>query len=270
MRPFPGRHAWRCASPSNVKLLVAFGCVFALTAASAAAQDLFELEVFTSDTAPRGGYDVALHTNVISRGGVTPDSIAGDHRPAHVSVEVARGWMDRFETAIFIQTAPFGSSGSDRFAGGHVRSKVRVGTLPAVPLRMAVSAEYTFNRAAFDHELQTLEIRPILDYSRGRLSLVANPSLELVTHGGDAGLEPVFDVSASAGWQLGKRVAVKTDYFSAAATTRHLQRERGAHHLMFGGLDIAMGGGWELSLSAGHCVTRHEPWLLRSVIGFAF
>ena len=120
MRPFPGRHAWRCVSPSKLKLLLAFCGVFALPAASVSAQDLFELEVFTYETAPRGDYDVALHTNVMSRGGVTPDSIAG------------------------------------------------------------------------------------------------------------------------------------------------------AHHLMFGGLDIAMGGGWELSLSAGHCVTRHEPWLMRSVIGFGF
>jgi hypothetical protein len=270
MRPFRGRLAWRCGCPFNLRLLVASCCVFALTTVSASAQDLFELEVFSYETAPRGDYEVELHTNVMSRGGVTPDTIAGDHRPAHVSVEVARGWTTRFETAIFVQTAPFGSSGSDRFAGGHVRSKVRIGTLPAFPMRMALSAEYTFNRAAFDHELQTLEVRPILDYSRGRLSLVANPSLELVTHGGDEGLEPVFDVSASAGWQLVKLLAVKTEYFSAAATTRHLQRERGAHHLMFGGLDLEMGTGWELSLSAGHCVTRHEPWLVRSVIGFAF
>ena len=253
-----------------MRLALVFCCAFALTPLDAAAQDLFELEVFTSDTAPRGQFDVGIHTNIMSAGGVAPGSIAADHRPAHISVEVARGWTDRLETAIFIQTAPFGSSGSTRFAGGHLRSKVRLGALPAVPLRLAMSAEYTFNRAAFDHELQTLEIRPILDYSRGRLSLVANPGLELVTHGGDEGLEPVFDVSARAAWQLLPRVAVTTDYFSAAATTRHLQPEGSAHHLMFGGLDLDMGSGWQMSLGAGHCVTRHEPWVMKSVIGFAF
>lgn len=187
-----------------------------------------------------------------------------------MSIEVARGWTERFETAIFIQTAPFGSSGSARFAGGHLRNKVRLGALPAFPLRVAVSAEYTFNRAAFDHELQTIEIRPILDYSLGRLSLVANPSLEFVTHGGDEGPEPVFDLSARAGWRLVERVVLTADYFSAAATTRHLQPEASAHHLVFGGLDLDIGPGWELSFSAGHCVTRQEPWVMKSVIGFAF
>ena len=244
--------------------------MFALTAVSASAQDLFELEVFEYNTAEAGGYDVALHTNVMSRGGVMPASAAGNHRPAHVSLEVAHGWTPRFESAIFIQTAPFGSSGSARFAGGHLRSKARLGALPTLLLRFAVSAEYAFNRTAFDHERQTFEVRSIVDYSAGRLTLVANPSLEVVTHGSEEGLDPVFDVSARAAWRLLQRVTVAADYFSAAATTRHLQPEASAHHLVFGGLDLALPSGWELGLSAGHCVTRHEPWVVRSVIGFAF
>jgi hypothetical protein len=136
---------------------------------------------------------------------------------------------------------------------------------------VAVSAEYTFNRAVFDHELQTLEIRPILDYAQGRLSLVANPSLELVTRGsGGEGLAPVIDLSARAAWQLATRVGLTTDYFSAAATTRHLQPEPSAHHLVFAGIDLHIGSGWEISLGAGHCVTRNEPWVLKSVIGYGF
>jgi hypothetical protein len=250
--------------------LLAFCFAFALTAIDAAAQDLFELEVFGYDTASAGQYEVDLHTNVMSQGGVLPASAAGDHRPAHVSLEVARGWTDGFETALFVQTAPFGSSGSARFAGGHLRGKVRLGTLSALPLRFAVSTEYAFNRTAFDHERQTLEVRSILDYSRGRLTLVANPSLEVVTRGSEEGLEPVFDLAAKAGWQLMERFTVAADYFSAAATTRHLQPEASAHHLMFGGIEMDLGSGWDLVLSAGHCVTRHEPWLMKSVVGFSF
>lgn len=79
--------------------------------------------------------------------------------------------------------APFGSTGSARFAGGHVRGKVRLGGLAALPLQIAVAAEYAFNRPVFDDELQTLELRPIVAYVRGRLMLLANPSVELVTWG---------------------------------------------------------------------------------------
>lgn len=92
--------------------------------------------------------------------------------------------------------------------------------------------------------------------------------MEIVTRGGD-GLEPVFDLSAAASWQLQPRVALTTDYFSAAATTRHLP-EPDAHHLLFGGVDLDLGAGWELTLSAGHCLSRREPWLMKSIVAIGF
>jgi hypothetical protein len=148
-------------------------------------------------------------------------SRVGNHRPVHLSVEASRGWTDRFETALFIQSAPFGSSGSARFV-------------------------------------------------RGRLTLVGNPILEIVTRGSEDGPEPVFDVPASAGWRVMSRLALTADYFSAAATTRHLQPESDAHHLMFGGVDLSLASGLDLSVSAGHCITGREPWLVKAIIGFGF
>jgi len=236
----------------------------------AAAQDLFELEVFRYESAPTGGYDIELHTNAMSKGAIAPASANANHRPLHLSVEVTRGWTYRFETGLFVQTAPFGSDGSTRFAGGHVRTKYRIGETPRLPVAIAVSAEYTFNRSAFDRELQTLEIRPILDYRRGRLWIVANPSVEMVTRGSDEGLEPTFDLSAGGGWQLLPRLAVTGDYFSRSATTRHLALGSDAHHLVFTGANIDVTGGWELTIGAGHCSTSHEPWLMKSVIGYRF
>lgn len=240
-----------------------------LGVADAQAQDLFELEVFESGTAPRGTFAVDLHTNTIPSGAAMWPSLAGRHQPTHVSVEVARGWTERFETAVFVQTAPFGNSGAT-LAGGHVRGKVRLAE--SSPVRFAVGAEYGFNRAAFSHELQTLEIRPIVEYSRGRLALAANPSVELVTRGGEEGngLAPVFDLSAKAGWRIADQVVVAVDYFAAESATRHLPPEVGAHHLVFGGVDLEFESRWHLGVSLGRCVTGRDPWLMKSVIGFEF
>lgn len=245
------------------------GGLVTLTTSSATAQDLFELEVFGYDGVAPGAYEFELHANALSRDSVAPTSIAAKHRPAHISAELTRGWTRRLETALFVQTAPFGSSGSTRFAGGHVRTKLRLGELSSIPLRFAASAEYAFNRAVFSGELQTLEFRSIVDYARGRLTLVVNPSLELVIRGGD-GLEPVFDISARGEWQLTPRVAIATDYFSAAATVRHLTPEVDAHHLIFGGAAFEIASAWELGLSLGHCVTSSEAWVMKSIVGFRF
>jgi len=133
-----------------------------------------------------------------------------------------------------------------------------------------MSAEYAFNRAVFNGELQTLEFRSILDFARGRLAVAVNPAVELVTRGSDEGLEPVFYISARGEWRLTQRLALTSDYFSAAATTRHLLPESSAHHLLFSGVGMDIGSAWELGLSLGHCITSNEPWLVKSVIGFRF
>jgi hypothetical protein len=40
--------------------------------------------------------------------------------------------------------------------------------------------------------------------------------------------------------------------------------------LLFAGLTLDLGPQWEMSLGVGHCFTSHEPWLMKSVIGYRF
>lgn len=251
----------------RIVLLACVG-VTVLAPTPASAQDLFELEVFKFETAATGAYEAAVHTNGL-RGPVL-SSGASTHRPLHLSLEVARGWSKRVETAVFVQTAPFGGSNVAAFAGGHVRSKVRLTEGASLPFRVALGAEYTFNRPAFDDALQTIEIKPIFDRADGRLSLILNPAVEVVTKGSYGRSRSAFDVAARVGWTLTPAVAVYADYFSRPGDTRHLEPQDEAHHLIFPGLDLAMPGDWNLSLAAGHCATGDEPWVIRSVLGFGF
>jgi hypothetical protein len=99
---------------ASVFVVLAVCCATTLKPASVSAQDLFELEVFPYETTPRGDYDVEFHTNAMSKGAVAPLSPTASHRPVHLSVEVARGWTDTWETAVFVQTAPFASRGGGR------------------------------------------------------------------------------------------------------------------------------------------------------------
>jgi hypothetical protein len=124
-------------------------------ACRASAQDLFELEVFEFETTAPGTYAVGLHANGVPRSDRRPETPAATHHPVHMSLEVMRGWTERLDTALFVQTAPFGPSQSRWFAGGHLRTRVRLVDGPALPFRVALSAEYGFNGPSFDDELQT-------------------------------------------------------------------------------------------------------------------
>jgi hypothetical protein len=241
-----------------------------MLATSAAAQDLFELEVFPFETTPAGHFDAEFHTNALSRGGIRPTVASEDHRPLHVSAEIAHGWTDRFEMALFVETTPFGRDGSAKFAGGHVRGQLRALDAPRMPFRIALAAEYAFNRPAFDRDLQTLEIRSILDRRGGRLSLILNPSMEVVVSGTDSRFVPTFDLSARAGWDLTRQVAINGEYFSRPGTLKHLEPDAAAHHLLFSTLDVGLGSNWEVSVGLGHCTTSSEPWMIKSIVGYRF
>jgi hypothetical protein len=238
--------------------------------ARASAQDLFELEVFEFETTAPGTYAVGLHTNGVPQPDRRLETPASAHHPVHVSVEVTRGWTERLDTALFVQTAPLGPSQSRWFAGGHLRTKVRFVDGPELPFRLAVSAEYGFNRSPFDDELQTVELTPILDRRIGRLALIANPSVEFVTGGDAQGIEPTFDLAARAAWSVSPSLSLAVDYFSRPGTTRHLDLDEQAHHLIFSTMELTLQEGWTISFGAGHCVTSSEPWIVRSVVGFRF
>ena len=253
-----------------VRTLLVFAVVAGFATAlppAASSQDLFELEVFEFPTTPPGTYVIGFHTNGVPQSAGQPDPIGATHHPVHLSVEMTRGWTERVETAVFVQTAPFGPSPSTWFAGGHVRGKIQLLDQEALPFRLAFSAEYGFNRASFDDELQTLELTPILDRRLGRLALIVNPSVEFVTGGSTPSIEPTFDLSARVGWSLGPSASVSVDYFSRPGTTRHLDVDSPAHHLIFPAIDVGLSDRWSISIGAGHCVTSSEPWVVRSVLG---
>jgi long-subunit fatty acid transport protein len=94
--------------------------------------------------------------------------------------------------------------------------------------------------------------------------------VEFVTGGEAQGIEPTFDLSARAAWSVASSASLAVEYFSRPGTTRHLDLDAEAHHLIFPTVELTLQDGWTISLGAGHCVTRSEPWIVRSVVGFRF
>jgi hypothetical protein len=257
-------------SPEGGVLKTLVVCAALLFPVAAGAQDLFELTVYPYETVAAGETAVELHSNFASKGVVPTRVGLAEHHPVHLSAEITHAWTKRFETGVFLQTAPFASRNSARFAGGHIRPQFRFRESRHLPFRVAVSGEYAFNRAAFDLDIQTVEIRTILDRKAGRLALILNPSLEMIIKGPEGELAPAFDLSARMGWALTPQVTVNGEYFSRPGTLRHLQPEATAHHLLFAGMGIELPDTWELKVGAGHCVSSGEPWLITSVVGFRF
>src|SRR5260370_15628329 len=94
-------------------------------AASAAAQDPFEIEVYGYETGGRGEWELETHLNYAARGTTTYDGgIAPTEHQTHLALELTRGLTDHWEVAAYVLAAHRPGTGVE-YAGWRVRSRVR-------------------------------------------------------------------------------------------------------------------------------------------------
>ena len=98
-------------------------CVFA---SRACAQDNYEIQVYGSETVPRGFTMVELHNNFTAKGSKhTDDGTMPTNHAWHETIEITHGFNDWFETGFYIFTSARNGSGLD-FVGTHIRPRFRV------------------------------------------------------------------------------------------------------------------------------------------------
>ena len=258
--------ARRCpAGPCRLSIVLVCACLCPLPAV---AQDLFELEVFPSATAGEGETRIGIHANGLPGRAVAAASPTIDH-PFHASVELSHGWTDRFETAVFLETAPLARAQGARFAGGHVRPKYRFARPPGLPFDVSLAVEYAINRIVFDDNRQTLEFVPILERRQGRLSLVANPEWAIAIKGPENASLPKFSTAAKVQWQTRPRVSMGFEYFWKTEALKHFDPDIDRHHFLLAVMDVRLSDDWELNIGAGRCLTDpRENWIVKMIVGY--
>src|SRR5215831_11188287 len=104
-------------------LAVAFVCLWF---SAASAQDNYEIQVYGSETVPRGVTMIELHNNFTSKGSkTTDDATLPTNHAWHETIEITHGFNDWFETGFYIFTSARNGSGWD-YVGSHIRPRFRV------------------------------------------------------------------------------------------------------------------------------------------------
>jgi hypothetical protein len=166
------------------------------------AQGNYEIQVYGSDTVPRGRTMVEIHSNFTVEGSsLSPSSSSNEqtlsdgtlptNHQLHETVEITRGWNSWFETGFYI----FTSAGPDqgyKWVGDHIRPRVRVPDSWKWPVGVSLSTEIGYQRPLFSQDTWTWEIRPIVDKQLGRWYLSFNPALERSWHGPSVGKSSRF------------------------------------------------------------------------------
>ncbi len=241
-------------------------------ASGASAQNLFEVQVFPDETLGRGDTSIEFHNVVMPSGTRLPDAMLDPSMHVHLSTEVAYGWTDRFETAVFLETSPFVDDRHAALTGFHFRPKLRLAEWPPLPLHVSVSVEYAFLKQPGDGEFrQALALTPILERHLRWFEMSFNPTLEVALRGPDAGSSPVFAPSAKAASRIARPLWLGLEYYAETGSIRRLEPLSEQRHLVFPVVDVRTSSGWDLNVGVGRGLTGgSEHWVMKTILGRRF
>ncbi|MDQ6831572.1 MAG: hypothetical protein M3081_22140 [Gemmatimonadota bacterium] len=244
---------------------IAVALSFCITAA-AAAQDTFEIQVYEWETVPRGLWNLETHYNFTARGSrLFEGTVAPTRHQSHLTFELTRGITDDFEMAAYLVTAyrP-GDGGGAAFAGWRLRPRVKVPKSWNWPIDFSFSAEVGFPQAAYEDNVVTLELRPILEKKFGRWQFDVNPVFAhaLRGAGGREGFEA--EPSARVAFEYSKPVTFSVEYYGASGPLKHLPPVNEQVHQIYPNVDFNinedvvwnLGVGWALTPAGAQLVYK--------------
>src|SRR5664280_2190015 len=90
------------------------------------AQDDYEIQVYTSETAPKGHTLFELHSNYTLVGNKQySGNIFPSDKILHETLEITHGFSDIFELGVYFFNA-IGSNGRSGYGGSHIRPRIRI------------------------------------------------------------------------------------------------------------------------------------------------
>ena len=233
------------------------------------AQDAYEIQVYPSETMPRGTTMFELHSNFTARGernvvaGVAPS-----YHALHETVEITHGFNDWFEVGFytFTSTQP-GESPS--YIGNHIRPRFRVPPSWHWPVGVSLSQEVGFQHRRFSEETWSWEIRPIVDKQVGRLYWSFNPTLGVpLKVDSGAAKEISIEPAATITFDATRRVNVGLEYYGSFGTFSHLGLRNTAHSL-YPVVNLDLGPSWEFNAGVGIGLSKAaDPLLFKLILGY--
>jgi hypothetical protein len=234
----------------------------------AAAQDHFEIQVYGSETVPRGLTLFELHSNFTTSGRRTvADGLLPTHHAAHETVEITHGLNDWSEIGFYLFTSAQPGDGW-QWVGSHVRPRVRAPASWHWPIGASLSAEFGHQRPSFSADTWTLELRPILDKQLGRWYASFNPTVGRAFQGPGTTRGVELSPSATLSVDVSRTVNLAVEYYSALGTMRALDPTSEQQHELFGVLNLDLGPEWEVNAGYGRALTAAgDQGIVKLILG---
>ena len=167
--------------PSRFSRSRTSSCAIVLIAAPGAlrAQENYEIQVYGSETIPRGVTMFELHSNYTINGTAHDSSSASSptNHAVHETLEITHGLNELVGARLLLVHRPSRTGAGLQWVGTHIRPRVRAPESWGWPVGVSISQEIGYARPQFSADTWTYELRPIIDKQMGRWYVSLNPVL---------------------------------------------------------------------------------------------
>ena len=192
--------------------------VSALASAPLAAQENYEIQVYGSETIPRGVTMFELHSNYTINGRRTYEfGESPTNHALHETIEITHGWNDWSELGFYWFMSKPDAKGF-QWVGTHIRPRFRVPESWGWPVGVSISQEFGYAKSEFSADTWTYELRPIIDKQMGRWYVSLNPTLEKSLRGPTASTPFIFSPNVDVGYDITHEVNLAVEYYGATVS----------------------------------------------------
>ncbi|MBI3645225.1 MAG: hypothetical protein HY233_04600 [Acidobacteriales bacterium] len=235
------------------------------------AQDNYEIQVYDSETVPRGVTMLEFHSNFTVEGRKQVENgVAPTHHSLHETLEITHGFTPWFEVGFYVFSSIQPDSGWN-WVGDHVRPRITAPESWHLPVGLSLSQEIGYQRRKFSEDSWTYELRPIVDKKIGRWYLSFNPAFGKSIHGlnQDRGFD--FSPNAKVSFDFTKKITGGLEYYGGLGPVPDFDKLSNQSQQFFPSIDLNLSPKWEFNFGAGVGVTRStDRLILKFIIGRRF
>jgi hypothetical protein len=254
-----------------MKKIIVLCLLFLWCAVKVNAQDNYEIQVYGAETVEKGHTMVELHSNYTFNGSkVTEGELLPTNHVFHETIEITHGWTTWFETGFYIFNT-IGSEGRTAYVGSHIRPRVAAPDSWHWPVGVSLSLEFGFQKAAYDPNTTSLEVRPIVDKKWDKLYLAFNPTLDKSFKGPDENIGFVFSPNVKGSYDVSKVVALGLEYYGTTGPFFHYDKLQEQEHQIFAATDLNFSPNWEFNAGFGYGLTQAaDKAIFKMILGRRF
>ena len=241
---------------------IAFLSAAILVICSANAQENYEIQVYSAPTMTKGQTMFELHSNFTFQGekdilkGVRPS-----YHALHETLEITHGITENFELGFYLftnYTSPYGY----KIVGSHLRPRVSAPEKWKLPVGLSLSMEIGYQRMEYAAETWSVELRPIIDKTFGKLYVSLNPVLGIQLKGVDKESAPAFTPNIKASYAVTPKISIGSEYYGDLGALNHFESGPSQSHAIFAVADLYVNPKWEINFGPGWGLTRATDGLV--------